>query len=119
MSAVSISFASPPHRTPEVSWLGATRTARELPLGHVAPPWYSSSPASAPWAWIASAVRPSARASRSSQTSADIAGRSSASGEIEAYSTHTPPQPPSAFTARNAACALGLAEPNPDACGTW
>src|SRR5262249_61237291 len=51
--------------------------------------------------------------------SAAIPGVSSESGEIGAYSTHTPPQPPSALIARNAACARGLTEPNPDACGTW
>ncbi len=34
-------------------------------------------------------------------------------------SDETPAQPPSALTARNAACVLGLPEPNPDACGTW
>ena len=103
----------------EVSWLGASRTTRELALVLDQPPWYSSSPASDPWAWIASADSPRAFASRSSQMSAAIAGISSESGEMGAYSTHTPPQPPSALTARNAACVLGLAEPNPDACGTW
>ena len=88
-------------------------------MGADEPPWYSSSPARAPCAWIASAVSPSARASASSQMSAAIAGVSSVSAAIGAYSTQTPPQPPSALMARNAAWVLGLTDPNPLACGTW
>ncbi len=49
---------------------------------------------------------------------AATAGTSSASRDTGAYSTHTPPHPPSALIARNAACVLGLMLPKPDACGT-
>ncbi len=118
MSAVVISLARDANRTSDASWVGATRTDRDSPFRLDAPPWYSSRPTSAPWECTASTVSASARASASSQTLAATAGTSSASRDTGAYSTHTPPQPPSALIARNAACVRGLMVPKPDACGT-
>src|SRR5262249_7309319 len=108
-----------PLNPPGCAGPGPRGTPRGPLWGRDPPPGKRPTPASDPCAWIASAASPSARASRSSQISAATGGVSSESCEIGAYSTHTPPQPPSALTARNAACVLGLAEPNPDACGTW
>ena len=119
MSAPVISFASEPNWTSDASWVGASLAARDSPFTLSPPPWKSSRPASAPWAWIASAVSASARASAWSQISAATAGTSSESTETGAYSTHTPPQPPAALIARNAAWVRGLRVPKPDACGTW
>ena len=46
-------------------------------------------------------------------------GVSSASGETVQYSVQTAAQPPSAFTARWAACDHGFSTPKPVQWGTW
>ena len=107
ISAAVISLARDPNWTSDARWVGASRASRDAPLTLSPPPWNSSRPASAPWACTASAVSASAAASASSQMSAATAGTSSESRDTGAYSTHTPPQPPSALIARNAAWVLG------------
>ena len=68
---------------------------------------------------MASAVSRSAATSWSSRMFDATNGASSASADTGEYSTHTPPQPPSALMPRKAACVRGLIEPKPDAWGTW
>ena len=50
---------------------------------------------------------------------AEMKGVSSASGETVQYSVQTAAQPPSALTARCAACDHGFSTPKPVQCGTW
>jgi hypothetical protein len=79
----------------------------------------SSIPASAPPAWIASAILASAGRSPSSHRRSSMKGVISELGCISTCSVQTTAQPPSALTLRMAAWAVGSRYPMPLQCGTW
>ena len=88
-------------------------------MGAFIPLCASSIPASAPPAWIASAILASAGRSPSSHSRSSINGVMSELGWISTCSVQTTAQPPSALTLRMAACAVGSRYPIPLQCGTW
>jgi|HubBroStandDraft_6_1064221.scaffolds.fasta_scaffold33539_5 hypothetical protein len=88
-------------------WAGASGVSRLYRLGAFRPLCASSIPANAPPSWIASAMRARAGRSCSSQIRSSMNGAISEVGWISTCSVHTTAQPPSAFTLRMAASALG------------
>ncbi len=119
MSATDIAFGTTPSAKSPAIAEGATDGSRDSEFSPWAPVCDSSMPASAPYSWIASVVSRSASRSPSSHIRTDTYGVSSESCETAAYSVHTPPQPPSAFSRRWAACVRGFSTPKPVQCGTW
>lgn len=87
--------------------------------GAWAPPYHSSTPASAPYLWISEVMAERLRTSPSSHMRAETRWVSSDSGWMEQYSVLMAPQPPSALTERCAAWKPGLSEPAPMQWGTW
>ncbi len=87
--------------------VGPSGTSREVRLALCMPPWVSSMPASAPCSWIFSAIRATAGMSRSSHRRSSMEGVRSAVWWISVSSVHTTAQPPSAFTPRMNASAVG------------
>ena len=119
MSRSSSPAAPPPSAKSPAICDGAAAGSRDSLFSPCAPVCDSSIPASAPCSCAASVVRRSASASPSSHIRADTYGVSSDSREMVAYSVQTAAQPPSALTARCAACDNGFSTPNPVQCGTW
>ena len=119
MSAAVIACGTFHGRCSFAIWLGASVGSRLSRTVAIAPPCHSSTPASAPCACTASVISRSDATSSSSHRREETYGSSSEVGEIEQYSVHTAPQPPSAFMPRCAAWVNGFVTPNPVQCGTW
>ena len=98
---------------------GAGGGSRVSQFSPCAPECESSIPASDPCLWAASGTSARWARSWSSHIRAEMNGVSSASSETVQYSVQTAAQPPSALTARWAACDHGFSTPKPVQWGTW